>query len=121
MLSTYTRSFCHWNIGGVPGRKLVSSIVSRYLELETLADTGQGTLACIHAQASTTRRSAGIPALMTGILSSQSPSSVFEDVIMDLKILARQPVLPSEKDETNLPQVHATNCLKEIFKGSTLG
>jgi Putative death-receptor fusion protein (DUF2428) len=31
------------------------------------------------------------------------------------------PVQFSEKDETNLPQVHAMNCLKEIFKSSSLG
>lgn len=58
---------------------------------------------------------------MTGILSANSSSPGFEEVISELKRLARQPVLPSEKDETNLPQVHAMNCLKDIFKSSTLG
>lgn len=41
--------------------------------------------------------------------------------MMELKSLARRPVTLSETDETNLPQVHAMNCVKEIFKSSTLG
>lgn len=39
----------------------------------------------------------------------------------ELKKLSKQPVQLSETDETNLPQVHAMNCLKEIFKSATLG
>jgi hypothetical protein len=78
-------------------------------------------LACIFEQASTTRRSAGIPALMTSILSANSDKPSFQDVMSELKALARMPVQLSEKDETNLPQVHAMNCLKEIFKSSSLG
>lgn len=39
----------------------------------------------------------------------------------ELKSLARKAVQLSETDETNLPQVHAMNCLKEIFKSATLG
>jgi len=76
---------------------------------------------CIYAQASTTRRSAGIPALITGILSSNAPNPAFQDVMEELKALAGQPATLSEIDKTNLPQVHALNCLKEIFKSSTLG
>jgi hypothetical protein len=41
--------------------------------------------------------------------------------MMELKSLARQPVALSKTDETNLPQVHAMNCVKEIFKSSALG
>lgn len=81
----------------------------------------KGAMACIHEQTSTTRRSAGIPALMTGILSAGSSSPAFSDVLEDLKSLAGKPVFLSEIDETNLPQVHAMNCLKEIFKSSILG
>jgi hypothetical protein len=76
---------------------------------------------CIFEQMSTTRRSAGIPALMTGILSANSTTPSFHDVMNDLNSLARQPVSLPAKDETNLPQVHAMNCLKEILKSSTLG
>lgn len=39
----------------------------------------------------------------------------------ELKSLSRRPLSLSETDETNLPQVHAMNCVKEIFKSSTLG
>ena len=58
---------------------------------------------------------------MTGILSSNAKVPAFPDVMEELKSLSRQPVQLSETDETNLPQVHAMNCLKEIFKSSTLG
>ena len=76
---------------------------------------------CIQEQASTTRRSAGIPALITGILSANAPQPSFEEVMTQLKTLAQQPVKVTGIDETNLPQVHAMNCIKEIFKSSTLG
>ncbi|KAJ8058763.1 hypothetical protein OCU04_011752 [Sclerotinia nivalis] len=81
----------------------------------------KGALQCIFEQASTTRRSAGIPALVTGILSANAKSPAFEDVMTELKSLARRSIALSETDETNLPQVHAMNCVKEIFKSSTLG
>ena len=58
---------------------------------------------------------------MTGILSSNAQKPAFEGVMDELKVLARRPVKLSKLDETNLPQVHAMNCLKEIFKSSTLG
>jgi len=58
---------------------------------------------------------------MTGIMSANSQTPAFEDVMIDLTSLARLPVKRSETDQTNLPQVHAMNCIKEIFKSSTLG
>lgn len=76
---------------------------------------------CIIEQASTTRRSAGIPALVTGILSSNAARPSFVAVMTDLTFLATQPVRLSKTDVTTLSQVHALNCLKEIFKSSTLG
>lgn len=81
----------------------------------------QETLRCISDQSSTTRRSAGIPALITGILSANAPSPSLTEVMGDLKSLALEPVHLSEIDETSLPQVHAINCMKEIFKSSVLG
>lgn len=75
---------------------------------------------CIFQQVSTTRRSAGIPTLMTSILSANSPKPNFGNVMKELSVLARRPIELSEKDETSLPQVHAMNCLKEIFKSSLL-
>lgn len=58
---------------------------------------------------------------MTSILSANADRPAFNDVMTELASLSRRPVELSEKDETNLPQVHAMNCLKEIFKSSTLG
>lgn len=78
-------------------------------------------MVCIIEQASTTRRSAGIPALITGILSSNAQDPSFDDVMADLMRLAKQPTTASEEDQTNLYQVHSINCLKEIFKSSILG
>ncbi|KAJ4420130.1 hypothetical protein N0V82_004577 [Gnomoniopsis sp. IMI 355080] len=80
----------------------------------------QGTLSCISSQRSTTRRSAGIPSLMTGILTSNTDSPSFQSVIRTLQRIAAEPARVTETDGSNLPQVHAFNCLKEIFKSSLL-
>ncbi|KPM36837.1 hypothetical protein AK830_g9727 [Neonectria ditissima] len=79
-----------------------------------------GTLDAIFAQASTTRRSAGIPAMMTGVLSANASSPSFEQVMAKLMETASMQARVSETDGTNLPQVHAYNCLKDIFKSSYL-
>ena len=100
---------------------MVSGIAAELLKIGYRAKNQKGTLDCIQTQVSTTRRSAGIPSLMTGILSANSPSLAFEKIMSELEGLARQSIMSSEIDETNLPQVHAMNCLKEIFKNSTLG
>ncbi|ETS85749.1 hypothetical protein PFICI_03774 [Pestalotiopsis fici W106-1] len=80
----------------------------------------QGALDCIHTQASTTRRSAGIPALIVGILASNSDEPSFDTVMHELRDIAQRPAHVSETDGSNLPQVHATNCIKDIFKSSML-
>lgn len=80
----------------------------------------QETLSCINMQRSTTRRSAGIPALMTGILASNADSPSFQEVIRTLQDIAAAPARVSETDGSNLPQVHAFNCIKEVFKSSLL-
>lgn len=80
----------------------------------------EGTLSCIHSQRSTTRRSAGIPSLMTGILTSHAKSPSFETVLRTLTQIAAAPARVADTDGSNLPQVHAFNCIKEIFKSSLL-
>ncbi|KAI1844950.1 hypothetical protein JX266_008966 [Neoarthrinium moseri] len=80
----------------------------------------QGALKCIYGQASTTRRSAGIPALVVGILSSNATQPSFHTVMLQLQDIARQEARISETDGSNLPQVHALNCIKDIFKSSML-
>ncbi|KAF9891702.1 hypothetical protein FE257_003714 [Aspergillus nanangensis] len=69
-----------------------------------------------------TRRSAGLPALATGILHSKPGGPLFQKVIHELHKIAH---LPAEEDSQNkaveLPQVHAINCLKDIFTNNRLG
>lgn len=80
----------------------------------------EGTLSCINTQRSTTRRSAGIPSLMTGILASNADRPSFSEVMGTLQEIAATPARVSETDGSNLPQVHAFNCIKEVFKSSLL-
>lgn len=95
-------------------------VASSEPERSLLEDWYKGALSCIHAQRSTTRRSAGIPALITAILASNADSPSFEQVMRTLEEIARRPALVSETDGSNLPQVHAFNSLKEVFKSSLL-
>lgn len=69
---------------------------------------------------STTRRSAGIPSMITGILSADPTSPPFERVIQDLTDIAKKEAFVSETDGSNLPQVHALNSLKDVMKSSQL-
>ena len=80
----------------------------------------QGALTCIKTQASTTRRSAGIPSLIGGILAANSSSPSFDEVFSTLEDIARKPVRIVETDGSNLPQVHALNSLRDIFRSSLL-
>lgn len=89
-------------------------------EQSLLEDWYKGALSCIYAQRSTTRRSAGIPALITAILASNADSPSFEQVMRTLEEIAQRPASVSETDGSNLPQVHAFNSLKEVFKSSLL-
>ncbi|KXJ97534.1 putative death-receptor fusion protein-domain-containing protein [Microdochium bolleyi] len=81
----------------------------------------QGALQCIHTQASTTRRSAGIPALIVGVLSANADEPSFDSIVRELQRISRRPARVAETDGSNLSQVHALNCLKDIFKSSHLG
>ncbi|KAI3337391.1 hypothetical protein HD806DRAFT_543046 [Xylariaceae sp. AK1471] len=89
-------------------------------DVNLLREWYEGALNCIYTQGSTTRRSAGIPAIVVGILASKTDSPSFEDVIVKLQEIGRQPALVSETDGSNLAQVHALNCLKDVFKTSFL-
>lgn len=80
-------------------------------------------LSCIHNKASTiTRRSAGIPSLITGILSAKPGGELFIRGMTEFQGIARAPIpSPATSQESRLPQVHALNCLKDIFMNSRLG
>lgn len=79
-----------------------------------------GAMDAINSQVSTTRRSAGIPSLITGILSANTTNPSFETVMDTLMRIASTEAQVTEIDDTQLPQVHAYNCLKDIFKNSLL-
>jgi hypothetical protein len=77
-------------------------------------------LSCIMTEKSTTRRSAGIPSLIIGVLAASSSSPSFDEVFRALRdIGSRQPDSDS-RSVSYFPQVHAMNCLKEIFRTSML-
>ncbi|GAB0131934.1 hypothetical protein EsDP_00000387 [Epichloe bromicola] len=80
----------------------------------------EGTMEAIYSQASTTRRSAGIPSMITGILAANAAHPTFDQVMDTLMTMAAKEARVSETDGSNLPQVHAYNCLKDIFKNSLL-
>ncbi|KAJ5564383.1 hypothetical protein N7513_000625 [Penicillium frequentans] len=69
-----------------------------------------------------TRRSAGLPALVTGVLCSSPGTPFFKQAFNELYEISRLPV-DYDKDQQylRLPQVHAMNCLKDIFVNNKLG
>ena len=68
--------------------------------------------------ASLTRRSAGIPAIATGILAAYPGDKFFDDVLVKLQAMANAPI---GANLGSLPQVHALNCLKDIFTDARFG
>ncbi|PHH69821.1 hypothetical protein CDD82_7495 [Ophiocordyceps australis] len=80
----------------------------------------RGSLEAISSQASTTRRSAGIPSIMTAILSANASQPGFDVVMAKLMDIAAQEPSAGDADHAFVPQVHAYNCLKDIFKNSML-
>lgn len=69
-----------------------------------------------------TRRSAGLPALVTGILASDPGTPFFKQALNELHEISRLPVeYNKEQQYLELPQVHAMNCLKDIFTNTKLG
>jgi len=80
----------------------------------------QGAINCIMTQASTTRRSAGIPSLIAAVLTANAASPSFDEVYGTLDEIGKKPVRMSETDGSNLPQVHALNSLRDIFRSSLL-
>ena len=69
-----------------------------------------------------TRRSAGLPSVIAGVLSAVSTHDFFREVLTTLYQIASQRTRPDVKmQELLLPQVHALNCLKDIFTDSRFG
>ncbi|KAH9827697.1 putative death-receptor fusion protein (DUF2428) [Teratosphaeria destructans] len=68
-----------------------------------------------------TRRSAGLPSLLCGILVADSSARLMQQAFNDLEMIARETVDPAFAQDGSLPQVHAMNCCKDILKNSRLG
>ncbi|TKA35051.1 hypothetical protein B0A54_14559 [Friedmanniomyces endolithicus] len=68
-----------------------------------------------------TRRSAGLPSLLCGILIADTDGQLLKQTFADLEAIARDEVAPDAVQEGSLPQVHAMNCLKDVLKNSRLG
>ena len=69
-----------------------------------------------------TRRSAGLPAMVTSILVAYPFGPFFDSSILNLQETACVPALKvQEFQEVHLPQIHALNCLKDIFTNTRLG
>ena len=69
-----------------------------------------------------TRRSAGLPAIITGVLAASPGSPFFKDALLDLQAIADGPLSDGEDlGDARLPQVHALNCLKDIFTDARFG
>lgn len=98
----------------------VNSVIFSYLHLTHAA---QQTLACIQEKAAAlTRRSAGLPAMVTGILSAYPNGDFFDQVILELQTAANAPLeVARDLTKIRLPQVHALNCLKDVFTNTRLG
>ncbi|KAL3463956.1 putative death-receptor fusion protein-domain-containing protein [Aspergillus heterothallicus] len=69
-----------------------------------------------------TRRSAGLPALIAGILLSNPGGPLFQQVVRELQDVAHLPAQLDVRSQTvELPQVHAMNCLREVYNNARLG
>lgn len=68
-----------------------------------------------------TRRSAGLPALLCGILIADKSGSMVDSAMRDLDAISRAEVDASDAEKGSLPQVHAMNCIKDILKNTRLG
>ncbi|KAL8970987.1 MAG: hypothetical protein Q9197_003508 [Variospora fuerteventurae] len=83
----------------------------------------QKTLLCIQERGSAlTRRSAGLPAMITSILTAYPEGDFFDSVICDLQTVAGKG--SGDRDHQNslrLPQVHGFNCLKDILTETKFG
>ncbi|CAN9299058.1 unnamed protein product [Alternaria alternata] len=91
--------------------------------LRTVILKAPETLRSIQAKSDAiTRRSAGIPAAMSALLAAepQAGGKLFPRAIKDLVAETLVEAQSTNIEESRLPQVHALNCIKEIFTTSKL-
>ena len=80
------------------------------------------TIGSIHGKATVlTRRSAGIPFLLVAIVLAEIDGPIYQMAFSDLldEAQLRSP-RSRDGDDTRLPQVHALNCLKDLFMCSSI-
>ena len=68
-----------------------------------------------------TRRSAGLPSLICGLLIANKNNMAIFKAIDDLTAISREPVASGSVQASSLPQVHALNCIKDVLKNARLG
>ncbi|RPB02063.1 hypothetical protein L873DRAFT_1841950 [Choiromyces venosus 120613-1] len=103
-------------------------LCSRCLATQSLCDLpeqwlSKSILQIIDKSNSITRRSAGLPSLIVGIvIADPNPDRpLLKSTFEQLEGLTRLPaVLSTDATKVNLPQVHALNCLKVMFTDSRL-
>jgi len=59
--------------------------------------------------------------MITGILAAHQSEDFFNDVVHDLQAIADAPVEDLKSEGARLPQVHALNCLKDVFTDARFG
>lgn len=67
-----------------------------------------------------TRRSAGLPSLLCGVLIADRSGALFKRAFTEFEHIARETVDPGSAQEGSLPQVHAMNCMKDVLKNTRL-
>lgn len=67
-----------------------------------------------------TRRSAGLPSLICGVLIADRSGALFKRAFGDIEQIAREDVDLASAHESSLSQVHAMNCMKDILKNTRL-
>ena len=60
--------------------------------------------------------------MITGILAAHSGDDFFRNAVLDLQAIADMPIQEAtDEGRVFLPQVHALNCLKDIFASTRFG
>ena len=60
--------------------------------------------------------------MITSILTAYPAGNFFDGVILDLQAISDAPISQDANlEEVRLPQVHALNCMKDIFTSTRLG
>ncbi|KAL9102416.1 MAG: hypothetical protein Q9163_002437 [Psora crenata] len=122
--STVSQTFASWCVScinsSIPG---IAALPKMFYHVRPAPQTIAGTLACIQQKASAiTRRSAGLPSMITGVLSAYPSGDLFNEVVLEMQAIAGEPIdNATEGDAVQLPQVHALNCLKDIFTDTKFG